>query len=204
MRDDILSEDQIKLLPLIEKFSDKFILIGGTAIALQLGHRRSIDFDLITNKAINNEEIRKIIRRENKIQGILVETPEELTLIVNNVKVTFLKYPFKIKANKKLEDVVKMPDLITLAAMKAFALGRRAKWKDYVDLYFIFKKHSLAEVLDKAKEIFSTEFSEKLFREQLSYFEDIDYSETLDFLPGHEVSDKAVEKELKEISLQTP
>ena len=85
--------------------------------------------------------------------------------------------------------------------MKAFALGKRAKWKDYVDLYFIFKKHSLSSVISKTKEIFGAEFNEKLFREQLSYFDDIDYSETIDYLPGFETEDKIIQENLKEISL---
>jgi len=53
--------------------------------------------------------------------------------------------------------------------MKAFALGRRAKWKDYVDLYFILKNHySLSQLADRTFEIFGSLFSEKLFRQQLS------------------------------------
>lgn len=48
--------------------------------------------------------------------------------------------------------------------MKAFALGKRAKWKDYVDLYFIFQNYSLQELVDKTNSIFKEQFNEKLFR----------------------------------------
>jgi len=76
-----------------------------------------------------------------------------------------------------------MPDLLTLAAMKAFALGRRAKWKDYFDLYFILKDHfGFYQICDKADELFKGHFSGKLFREQLSYHKDIDHSEQVDCL----------------------
>ena len=132
----------------------------------------------------------------------MVETPDELILVVNDVKITFLKYPFSVQATQNFDDIIVLPDLITLAAMKAFALGRRAKWKDYVDLYFIFKKYSLSEIVNKANEIFGQEFNEKLFREQLSYFDDINYTETIDYLPGHKVPDKIIEASLREISLQ--
>ncbi|GIW64180.1 MAG: hypothetical protein KatS3mg092_0113 [Patescibacteria group bacterium] len=57
----ILTEEQIKLLPLIKLFSKNFYLVGGTAIALQIGHRRSIDFDLFTEKSFNPLKIRRII-----------------------------------------------------------------------------------------------------------------------------------------------
>jgi hypothetical protein len=74
-----------------------------------------------------------------------------------------------------------MPDLVTLAAMKAFALGGRAKWKDYVDLYFLLMDHiGLQQIIDKAKSIFGTSFTEKLFREQLSFFKDMDYEEEVE------------------------
>jgi hypothetical protein len=76
-----------------------------------------------------------------------------------------------------------MPDLLQLSAMKAFALGRRSKWKDYIDLYYILKEHySVGQIVSSADSIFGQLFSEKLFRAQLSYFEDIDFSEPVEFL----------------------
>jgi len=67
--------------------------------------------------------------------------------------------------------------------MKAYALGRRSKWKDYVDLYFLLKfKLSMEELIEKAKEIFSSHFNSKLFREQLCYFDDMDYSEAIEYI----------------------
>jgi len=201
MHDEIISKEQLKLLPLINSFSDQFGLVGGTAIALQIGHRRSIDFDLFTTKDFDNDKIRQITRTTYQIQKTFIENPQELTILVENVKFTFYKYPFNISFSKRYKDIINIPDLFTLATMKAFALGKRAKWKDYVDLYFIFKKHSLSSVISKTKEIFGAEFNEKLFREQLSYFDDIDYSETIDYLPGFETEDKIIQENLKEISL---
>lgn len=67
--------------------------------------------------------------------------------------------------------------------MKVYALGGRAKWKDYVDLYFILKEYlSFKEISEKAKEIYKGFYNEKLFKEQLSWFKDIDYSETVTFI----------------------
>ncbi len=95
-----------------------------------------------------------------------------------------------------------MPDLLTLAAMKVFALGQRAKWKDYADLYFIMKDyHSFEEISKKAGKLFGPEFNEKLFRIQLAYFNDVNYSEPIEFLPGFEVSEEKIKKELIKFSL---
>lgn len=85
--------------------------------------------------------------------------------------------------------------------MKAFALGGRAKWKDYVDLYFLLKNHySFVEISDKAKAIFEHNFNEKLFRQQLAWYNDIDYSESIDYLcpsPG----DLEIKRFLTEVAI---
>ncbi len=198
---EILTKEQEELLPLVKMFSSEFGLVGGTAIALQLGHRESIDFDLFKNGNINILKIRKRVSEVFHIENVRVEEPEEYTITVNGVRLTFLNYPFNIKYTEKLEHTIKIPDILTLGAMKAFALGKRAKWKDYVDLYFIFRKHSLEEVTQKSAQIFGNEFNGKLFREQLSYYEDIDYTEQIVFMPKSSVSNEEIKKNLTEISL---
>ncbi len=76
-----------------------------------------------------------------------------------------------------------MPQLIDLAAMKSYALGKKSKWKDYVDLYFILKNYfSIEQIIERALIIYGQLFSEKLFRAQICYFEDIDYSEEVEYL----------------------
>ena len=95
-----------------------------------------------------------------------------------------------------------MPNLLVLAAMKVYALGRPQKWKDYVDLYFIIKDfHPIKEVMEKAKDIFKNEFNERIFREQISYFEDMDYSEEIVWMKGFETSKEVIKKALIEFSL---
>jgi hypothetical protein len=92
---------------------------------------------------------------------------------------------------------------LTLAALKAYALGRRSKWKDYVDLYFIIKSGvSLKRIISRADKIFGNNFNEKIFRVQLAYFKDIDYSEKVDYLPGFEIADERIKKELIQMSLK--
>lgn len=200
---EILTKEQSELLSLLEIFSKNFGLVGGTAIALHIGHRRSIDFDLFTGKGFNNQSIIKKISRTLKFDAIIVNKLDELTFMINGVKFTFFNYPYKISYSKKIGSIIKMPDLLTLAAMKAFALGMRAKWKDYVDLYFILKNHyPIAEISKKCEKIFGSQFNEKIFRGQLAYFEGINYSEEIEYMPGFAVSDKIIKKELIKFSLE--
>lgn len=202
MHKEILTQEQAGLLPLVKSFSKDFGLVGGTAIALHLGHRKSIDFDLFTDKEFENLKIKRKISRIRKIDNVIRDEWGQYTIIINRVRFTFFFYPFKISYAKKLDNIIKLPDILTLAAMKAFALGRRAKWKDYVDLYFIMKKYNgPAKIINKAKKIFKNEFNEKIFRAQLSYFNDIKYIEKIIYKKGFEIDDKIIKKELIKFSL---
>lgn len=199
---EILSEEQKTLLPFLKEFRGDFGLVGGTALALHIGHRESIDFDLFTPEPIQHTALRQRVVAFAKDIRTIVENPDEYTVLVNGVKVTFLRYPFPIEYAVPWEDYADVPDILTLAAMKAYALGRRAKWKDYVDLYFVMETyHSLGEIAQKAEGIFGGEFNEKNFRSQLAYFQDIDYSETVAFRPGFERDDQTIQKELVRFSL---
>ncbi|MBU1070932.1 nucleotidyl transferase AbiEii/AbiGii toxin family protein [Patescibacteria group bacterium] len=201
MHPNILNKNQTQLLPLIEKFSNQFYLVGGTAIALHLGHRRSIDFDLFSYTNFDNQKILKITKQFWPIQDLFLDSQDELTIIINKVKITWYNYPYKINCSSNLQNVIKLPNLVTLAAMKAYALGRRAKWKDYVDLYFIFQKHSLEEVVKTTQKIFKNEFNQKLFREQLAYHQDIDYSEPIEYFAKTHPSNQVIKRKLTDISL---
>lgn len=204
MRQEVLTKEQAELLPLVKKFIKDFGLVGGTAIALQIGHRRSIDFDLFSDREVNNGKIRQMIIKSGcKIGKVYKDEAGQFTFFVNKVQFTFFHYPFKIEFSKHFEKILRMPDLLTLAAMKAYALGRRAKWKDYVDLYFIINKYySIKKIIERGKTIFKGEFNERIFREQLAYFKDIDYREEVEYLPGFAVSDEKVKKELIKFALE--
>lgn len=201
MHKEILTKEQIALLPLVAEFSQDFGLVGGTAIALHLGHRRSVDFDLFSQKSFGNQSLLNKILRHLETDGIIVNKLGELTLILKGVKLTFYQFPFPLDYAAIFEGI-KLPELLTLAAMKAFALGQRAKWKDYADLYFIIKDHfSVGQISEKGKQLFGGNFNEKLFRSQLAYFEGIDYAEQVEFMPGFDIPKEAIKRQLTEFAL---
>lgn len=201
MHQEILNQQQLELLPLMAQFSREYYLVGGTAIALHLGHRRSIDFDLFKASTINHRKNLDRIKTSGQDYIVTRHVAEQMNLIVNAVKVTFFQYPFPIVAKHKALNTFRIPDLLTLAAMKAYALGRRSKWKDYVDLYFLLKDYfTVKEISQKAVELFGDLFSEKMFRVQLSYFEDVDYSEQVDYLIQNPPTDEEIKSKLTDIS----
>jgi len=180
----ILNPSQRKLLPLLKTFRRDFYLAGGTAVALQIGHRKSIDFDLFSEKAINRRSIEgKLLKN---IDSVLVASKEEYTVMLSGVKITFLNYPFEITPLEDLDGFIKMPELLDLAAMKAYTIGRRNELKDYVDLFFLLRDYfTLEEIEKRAVIIFGNLFSEKLFRAQLIYFNDVDWTQKIDFMAEH-------------------
>lgn len=199
---EILTKEQEGLLHLVKLFNKDFGLVGGTAIALHIGHRESVDFDLFSLSEFENHKIRAKIVRAKRIAKILRDEDGQYTMEIGPVKLTFFHYSFKIDFLEDFENIIKLPDILTLAAMKAYALGRRPKWKDYVDLYFILKDHfSIKEICDKSDKIFGKEFNEKLFRRQLSYFDDMDYREKVIWKNGFETSEKEIKKALIDFSL---
>lgn len=200
---EILSDSQKMLLPFVAQFKRSFYLVGGTAIALYIGHRNSIDYDLFTFPRLNKYGIRQKLLKLPYKQVLISEDVNQIHFLINQVKVTFFQFPYNIPHSCVLDKVISMPSLLSLAAMKAFALGRRAKWKDYVDLYFIIKDFfSIKEIATEANSLFVGHFSEKLFREQLAYHKDIDYREKVEYQQGFQTDENEIKSFLIDAALE--
>ncbi len=198
----ILDPHQIELLPLVHQFANGFYLVGGTAIALQIGHRKSIDFDLFTTTPLDRNAIKKKITSMGYMPNVIFEDGDQLHGMINSVKMTFYEYPYPIKPEVPFEDIILMPSLLSLAAMKAFALGKRAKWKDYVDFYFLLRDHfSFDEICRHAEIIFGGMFNAKLLRQQLAYYKDVNYSEQIEFVTAP-VPNEEIENFLTQIATE--
>ena len=203
MHSEVLNDKQLDLLPLMAQFRREYYLVGGTAIALYIGHRRSIDFDLFKFAAINHKRNLDKLLASPFAHLVTRRVAEQMNVIINDVKVTFFQYPFPIEPTEKFQATFRMPSLLQLAAMKAYALGRRSKWKDYVDLFFLLRDHfSINEISATASLLFGELYSEKLFRSQLCYFEDIDYTEAVDYIIPNPPTDKLIKQYLTDIAIQ--
>jgi hypothetical protein len=201
MHKEILTEEQVKLLPLIGKFASDFYLVGGTALALQLGHRRSIDFDFFSPNSFDNIKIKQRISRVATITKIHLDSEGEFTLRIDDIKATFFNYEYPIKHDIIFESYITMPDPLTIAAMKAYAMGQRSKWKDYADIYFVLKQYSLDQIIAHAESLFGTGLvNSQLFRAQLAYHKDIDFREEIEWMPGFETDKDTILSGLIDIS----
>ncbi|MDR1089154.1 MAG: nucleotidyl transferase AbiEii/AbiGii toxin family protein [Coriobacteriales bacterium] len=187
----------------IERYRESYYLVGGTAIALQIGHRKSIDYDLFTDGTVSRLRLKKQVSDYDAGSTMIYEDVDQIHFITRGVKLTFFSYPYDIEHKVEFEGVITMPTLLSLAAMKAFTLGRRAKWKDYVDLYFLLRdRFSLETICAEADRLFGSSFSPRLFRGQLAYHKDIDYGESIDYMQGYVVAPETVRAFLIEKSLE--
>lgn len=204
MHSEILNNRQKELLPLMAQFRREYYLVGGTAIALYIGHRRSIDFDLFKFSGINHKRNLDKLSATGFNHLVTRRVTEQMNLIINEVKVTFFQYPFLINPSTKFEDYFRLPSLLQLAAMKAYALGRRSKWKDYVDLYYLLHEHfTLNDISAEATRIFGELYSEKMFRSQLCFFDDIDYTEPVDYLLPNPPANDEIKSALIHFAMQS-
>jgi len=180
---DILTEAQKKEFPKLIQFSHLGVMVGGTALALQLQHRRSYDFDIFLPKPLPKNLLQKIKAVFGSIQ-IIRHTQEELTFTISSgLKITFFEYPFKSLYPSVTTDSIKIAGWRDIALDKSHTIGRRAQYRDYVDLFCIIntKKITLDWLIQNTIKKFGDLFSEKLFLEQLTYLDDLDIV-TIEFL----------------------
>jgi len=178
-------------------FQDKgFYLAGGTALALQIGHRESFDFDVFINKEISFHLKNKVIKYFKKNYSIktLVDTSDELSIVLDDdIKLTVLNYFWDpIFPLIQTHHIIPLLSIKDIASTKAYALGRRGSYRDYFDLYVIIK-NKLATIKDIVKwcnKKYGDIFSERMFLEQLTYMGDIEREEHLRFLNEKYVSPK--------------
>jgi hypothetical protein len=178
---EIFDENRRDIFQKFSAFREIGYLSGGTALALQLGHRVSYDFDIFCTKEISSTFPAKVAKEVN-IKETVVNNGDEFTFFTEqDIKVSFIFYPFDLK--KYLLD---FPDAslqilspFGVALAKAYALNRRNAWRDYVDLYVIMKKGiaNIGDIVRESKAVFEELFSEKLFLAQLVYTEDISEAE---------------------------
>lgn len=173
---EILDNKRQKIFKKISPLVNDFILGGGTALALQLNHRRSFDFDFFSLQPIPKTLLENLSKRIS-IQNIAVDTSDELTFFnADDIKITFLYYPFKINYEVlEFKNKLRIFPVKEISLQKAYTIGRRGEYRDYFDLYTILqgKYMKLEEIILTAKKIYDGAFDEKLFLEQLVYFDDL-------------------------------
>lgn len=171
----ILDKNRKALLPFLKEFKNGFYLAGGTALALQLGHRKSFDFDFFTLNDFNLTNLQKKIDSlfENyKLNIIQFEADTFSILIDEEVKLSFFKIDYEA-INPFIENEwFWLCSELEIGAMKISAL-LRAAYRDYVDIYFLLKKYKLEEIINLCKQKYPV-FEISVYLKALLSYEDIE------------------------------
>lgn len=154
-----------------EKMLANTRLVGGTALALQYGHRNSVDLDFFGE--IDSEEDYVTMLKQYGNVMVIKNSPTIKQFIVNGVKVDFVNYKYPWIDNPVEEEGMVLASPKDIAAMKINAIEGRGSKKDFIDIYFFLQKYHLSEIL----EFYSKKYPEySIFRAMMSltYFDDAD------------------------------
>lgn len=159
----------LKKIQSLEMFKDAR-LVGGTALALQLGHRKSIDLDFFGSV---NASLQEIALELSKFASVTPLSESKLMrfLIVDGVKVDIVNYPYSWIDEPVIENGVTLAGIKDIAAMKLSAITNRGTRKDFVDFYFLLNIFSFDDLID----LYIQKYSDiQLFAtlKSLTYFED--------------------------------
>ncbi len=172
----------LKELCSIQELKD-FYLAGGTALALQIGHRLSVDLDFFGNREFQTDEILNLVSAI-KPTSIISQHKNILILNVSGVKVDFVNYRYPLLEEPIRENGVRVLALSDIAAMKLAAIAGRGRKRDFYDLYFLLKKFSVNEMIGFYNKKYE-DGSEMMVARSLVFFDDADTDEPPILLQSH-------------------
>ena len=167
---------------LLEKLSGLFIpikdfyLAGGTALALQIGHRKSYDLDFFIDRDFNENEIASYI--SNDLSGEIVSTGENTVYgLIDNVKISFISFKYKLIKDFIHYSNIKLASFEDIACMKCSAIAQRSEKKDFFDLYEILKRIQPMELRNMLTEKFQTNgFNPYYMAKTFFFFDEVEKS----------------------------
>lgn len=125
-----------------------FYLGGGTALAIQLGHRTSLDFDFYTPTPFSEEEVKAMLLQ--RFPGVTtLDNPIKNTIdgVVDGVSLSGFYYPYPLVEKLVEFGSMRLIGIKDIAAMKVVAIIQRARQRDFFDLYYLLKEMSLPEMM---------------------------------------------------------
>jgi hypothetical protein len=147
-------------------------LVGGTALALQLGHRNSVDIDLFGVHELDDLMLTKALSPFSNVRK-LGGSKSIKVFLANNIKVDFVNYPYPWLDPEMEVEGIRVASTRDIAAMKIAAITQRGSKKDFIDLYFLLQQFSLPEILGFYEEKIS-DGNRWLALRSIPYFTDAD------------------------------
>lgn len=168
---DAATLELLKSLQKLPVFSE-LRLVGGTSLALQIGHRKSIDLDLFGNIQSDELEINKNLKKLGSVK-LINKTENIYVYLINDIKIDIVNYHYKWLQKPLISGEIILAGKKDIAAMKLSAITGRGTKKDFIDIYFLLQKFNMDEMLYLYKQKFY-DGSEFLVLKSLAYFDDAD------------------------------
>src|SRR5260221_1052093 len=148
MYPEILNKKQLEIIEKLDFLSADTYLAGGTALALQIGHRTSLDLDFFTKASFDIEVISRNF--QEKFSNIKITRALKDTFLadINGVSFSLFYYPYELLERTTKFKTIQLVSVADIAAMKMIAVSMRGKSRDFIDVYFLLKKFSLREILE--------------------------------------------------------
>ena len=173
---------------------DRFLLVGGTSLSLQLGHRISIDLDLFCNETFDEQKLAEYLRREYQFELDFIDK-ETVKGEINGVKIDCIAHKYPWLKNPIEINGIRLAGYEDLAAMKLNAIvGNGTRIKDYIDIAYISGKITLNEMLTA----YQTKYRSNgvMVLKAIAYFEDINFDEPISMLDATNFDWKKIRKHL--------
>ncbi|MDP4286183.1 MAG: nucleotidyl transferase AbiEii/AbiGii toxin family protein [Bacteroidota bacterium] len=173
--------DLIKELMEDEQFKD-FVLVGGTSLSLQIGHRKSIDIDLFTDRSFNAENIKKHLQ-ENYIATVNSEPVENsVKATIDGIRIDIMSHQFPTVKPIQVIEGIRLSSMEDIAAMKLNVITRDGtRLKDYIDMYCMLEYKNL-NTLCKAFVDKYPEVNAYMAKASLIYHDEIDFDTADDYI----------------------
>ena len=196
-----LPEAQRAVWPELKPLASRFVLYGGTALALRLGHRQSEDFDFFGDVPVNPDEL---LNSLPLLKGATVRQKAANTLTVTvrrpqPVKISFFGLTLRRVKNPEVtsDGMARVASLLDIAACKMAVIQSRSESKDYLDVAALLKDGvTLADALGAAQAVYGGQFNPLITLKALNYFGDGD----LATLPETVKQTLRTEAAIKEVS----
>ncbi len=159
----------------------QFVLVGGTALALQIGHRKSVDLDLFTQADFQADDILRHLLEKGYALNVLFSQKQTLIAEIEGIKVDFIRFKYPFAEQAIVKDGIRLTGLRDIAPMKIDAITGRGRKKDFCDLYYLLRYFSLYEIMDAYSNMYPHSTLFHVYK-SLTWFEDADKDGDLDVL----------------------
>lgn len=176
MYKNVLLQNTSKIFGKLKKtvFIKNFYLSGGTALALQIGHRESEDLDFFNSESFNPQQIQNSLLEIGTITDVQLDSGT-LNCFLDNTKIQFLHYPYKLLEEKIEWEGIYISSVLDIACTKLLTISSRGSKKDFIDLYFLLKTYKLPFLFKKLEEKYqNSQYDQLHILKSLIYFEAAD------------------------------